>query len=153
MRLFGTNKTDSFNFRNKSYEEIQSFLVNHNLCSFSHRVFIRFDLFIFKIIKSSMPPILNECLIVDSSENIANRLKSKCKKLIYIPHHTSGFGYKTFDHFSSIFYNNFLISKKHFTLYSFKNNLFKNLGIFHLLFLTLFPKFDIPYLLKKFIKS
>ena len=92
-------------------------------------------------------------MIVDSSDTIANRLKSKCKKLSYIPHYTSGFGYKTFDYFSTIFYNNFLISKKHISFYSFKINVFKNLGIFHLLFLKLFPKFDIPYLLKKFIKS
>ena len=145
MRLFGASKSDSFNFMNKSHEEIQSFLANHNLCSFSHRVFIRLDLFIFKIIKSSKPPILNEYMIVDSSDTIANRLKSKCKKLSYIPHYTSGFGYKTFDYFSTIFYNNFLISKKHISFYSFRINVFKNLGIFHLLFLKLFPKFDIPY--------
>ena len=63
---------------NKSHEEIQSFLANHNLCSFSHRVFIRLDLFIFKIIKSSKPPILNEYMIVNSSDTLANRLKSKC---------------------------------------------------------------------------
>ena len=137
---------------NKSHEEIQSFLANHNLCSFSHRVFIRLDLFIFKIIKSSKPPILNEYMIVDSSDTIANRLKSKCKKQSYIPHYTSGFGSKTFDYFSTIFYNNFLISKKHISFYSFKINLYKNFSIFHLLFLKLFPKFDIPYLLKKYIK-
>ena len=97
-----------------------------NLCSFSHRVFIRLDLSIFKIIKSSKPPILNEYMIVDSSDTIANRFKSKCKKLSYIPHYTSEFGYTTFDYLSTIFYNNFLISKKHILFYSFKINLFKN---------------------------
>ena len=106
----------------KSHEEIQSFLANHNLCSFSHRVFIRLDLFIFKIIESSKPPILNEYMIVDISDTNANRLKSKYKKQSYIPHYTSGFGSKTFDYFSTIFYNNFLISKKHISFYSIKIN-------------------------------
>ena len=87
-------------------------------------------MFIYKIINSSTPPILNECLIVDSSDNIANRLKSRRKKLNYEPNFTTGFGYKTFDFFSSIFYNNFLLSKRHISLSSFKNDLFNNLGIY-----------------------
>jgi hypothetical protein len=95
---------------------------------FSHRLFIRLDLFIYKIINSSTPPILNECLIVDSSDNIANRLKSRRKKLNYEPNFTTGFGYKTFEFFSSIFYNKFLLSKRHTSLFSFKNDLFNNLG-------------------------
>jgi hypothetical protein len=98
-RLFGANKSDSFNFYNKSHDEIQSFVTQYNLCSFSHRLFIRLDLFIYKIINSSTPPILNECLIVDSSDKIANRLKSRRKKLNYEPNFTTGFGYKTFDFF------------------------------------------------------
>ena len=151
-RLFGANKSDCFNFYNKSHDEIQSFLTQYNLCSFSHRLFIRLDLFIYKIINSSTPPILNECLIVDSSDNIANRLKSRRKKLKYEPNFTTCFGYKTFDFFSSIFYNNFLLSKRHISLFSFKSDLYKNLGIYHHLFLNIFPKFNIPYLLKKFIK-
>ena len=149
-RLFVANKSDSFNFYNKSHDEIQSFLTQYNLCSFSHRLLIRLDLFIYKIINSSTPPILNECLIVDSSDNIANRLKSRRKKLNYESNFTTGFGYKTFDFFSSIFYNNFLLSKRHISLFSFKNDLFNNLGIYHHLFLNIFPKFNIPNLLKKF---
>ena len=151
-RLFGANKSDSFNFYNKSHDELQSFLSQYNLCSFTHRLFIRLDLFIYKIINSSTPPILNECMIVDTSDNIANRLKSRRKKLNYEPHFTTGFGFKTFDFFSSIFYNNFLLSKRHISLFSFKSDLYKNLGIYHHLFLNIFPKFNIPYLLKKFIK-
>ena len=30
-RLFGTNKSDSFNFTNKSHDELQSFLAQYNL--------------------------------------------------------------------------------------------------------------------------
>ena len=100
------------------------FLSQYNLCSFTHRLFIRLDLFIYKIINSSTPPILNECMIVDTSDNIANRLKSRRKKLNYEPHFTTGFGFKTFDFFSSIFYNNFLLSKRHISLFSFKSDLY-----------------------------
>jgi hypothetical protein len=95
-RLFGANKSDSFNSHMMKY---RVFLTQYNLCSFSHRLFKRFDLFIYKIINSSTPPILNECLIVDSSDKIANRLKSRRKKLNYEPNFTTGFGYKTFDFF------------------------------------------------------
>jgi len=84
-RLFGTIKSDSFNFTNKSHDELQSFLAQYNLNSFTHRLFIRLDTFIYKIINSSKPSILNECLFVDTSDNIANRLKSKRKKLTYEP--------------------------------------------------------------------
>jgi hypothetical protein len=119
-RLFGANKSDSFNFYNKSHDEIQSFLTEYNLCSFSHRLFILLDVFIYKIINSSTPPFLNECLIVDSSDNIANRLKSRRKKLNYEPNYTTGFGYKTFDFFSSIFYNNFIFLKDIFLFSLFK---------------------------------
>ena len=108
-------------------------------------------MFIYKIINLSTPPILIECMIVDTSDNIANRLKSRRKKLNY-EHFTTGFGYKTFDFFSSIFYNNFLLSKRHISLIYLKHDLYKNLGIYHHLFLYIFPKFNIPYLLKKFIK-
>ena len=56
-KLFNSNKSDNYNFSNKLFDEIQSFLAKYKLFSFTHRVFIRLDLFIFKIVNNKCQPI------------------------------------------------------------------------------------------------
>ena len=53
-------KLFKFNFANKSFDEIQSFLTNYKLHSFTHRVFTRLDLFIFKIVINKCPPLFKD---------------------------------------------------------------------------------------------
>ena len=72
------------------------------------RVFIRFDLFLFKIINSKKPPMLNEKLADNVNADLSNRLKSNTNgnllfNTVYVPYFLNGFGYKTFDHFGAIF--------------------------------------------------
>ena len=63
--LFGTNKSDSFNFTNKSHDELQIVLAQYNLNSYTYRLFIRLDKFIYKIINSPKPYIqLNVWLLI-----------------------------------------------------------------------------------------
>ena len=76
VKLFNSNRSDKFNFSNKSFDEIQNFLANYKLFSFSHRVFIRLDLFLFKIVNFNYPPYLSEKLKTNSDDNIANNLRS-----------------------------------------------------------------------------
>ena len=144
-KLFNSNKSDKFNFTNKSPEEIQSFLTNYNLFSFSHRVFVKLDLFLFKIINTGSPPILNTKLTVTNEDTLANRLKSNNINKIYVPSCKQGYGEKTFTHFGAIFYNSFLSDSIQMNLYEFKRTLFKNLDIFHKHFIETFYKFNIAY--------
>ncbi len=53
-------KLFKFNFSNKSFDEVQSFLATFKLYSFTHRFFTRLDLFIFKILNNKCPPFLND---------------------------------------------------------------------------------------------
>jgi len=160
-KLFSSNRSDKFNFSNKSFDEIQSFLANYKLFSFSHRVFIRLDLFIFKIVNSNCPPYLSEKLKTIGDDNIANNLRSNYMQqetqskdhskdmirksdhfdTIYVNRKNHVFGEKTFDHFGALFFNSFMASNKINKLLEFKQYLYKNLGILHHLFLDKFPKF------------
>jgi len=155
LRLFSSNKSNNFYFANKSHQEIQSVLANYNLCSFTHRIFIRLDLFLFKIINSKKPPILNEKLKINQNDTLVNRLKSnKSGNLlfngIYVPYFVNGFGLKTFDHFGALFYNNFLTNLPYVNLKYFKKNLAINLGIYVELFLEKFEKFNNLFKYKRY---
>ena len=54
-------KLFKFNFANKSFDEVQSYLANYKLYSLTHRV-LMLDLFIFKTINNKCPSFLNEKL-------------------------------------------------------------------------------------------
>ena len=131
------------NFSNKSFDEIQSYLAKYKLFSFTHRVFMRLDFFIFKIVNNKCPPYLNEKLVlVNDSDIIANYLvpelisKDHSKDMINqsdhfntlnIPKKSLGVGERTFEYFGAIFNNKFIAGCKLNKLYDFKQYLHKNL--------------------------
>ena len=153
-KLFNTNKSDKFNFTNQSHEEIQLFLSKYNLSSFSHRVFIRLDVFIFKIVQSKSPPLLNEKLFVNTDDSIANRLKSDDiqPNTVYVPTCRHGYGEKTFDNFGALFYNKFLLNISSSSLATFKTAIYSNLIFLHKQFIETFSKFDIKFSYKHYKK-
>ena len=151
-KLFNSNKSDKFNFTNQSLDEIQMFLLKYNLYSFSHRVFVRFNLFMFKIINSKSPPLLYESIVVNKEDIIANRLKSDNADKAYVPSCKQGYGEKTFAHFGALFYNIFVFNNVTISLNVFKNNIFSNLISLHKLFIESFSKFNILFSYKHFRK-
>ena len=151
-KLFNSNKSDKFSFGKistndepKSHDHIQSILSEYKLFSFTHRIFMRLGLFLFKIITTGKPPLLNEKLHIDRSDTIANRLKSDNIDKVYVPTCKLNYGEKTFSHVGAIFYNNFLFNNYNMTLKQFKTHLTVHLGILHTLFLKIFTKFDIKF--------
>ena len=67
--LFDPTKSNNFYFNDMTHDGIHSFLANYKLSSFCHRVFIRLDVFLFKIIKSKTQSLLNHKLRVNQMMN------------------------------------------------------------------------------------
>jgi hypothetical protein len=78
-------KLFKFNFANKSFDEIQSSLANYKLHSFTHRVFTRLDLFIFKIVMNKCPPLLIEKIAsTKKNDNVSSHLRSNYSRPDFI---------------------------------------------------------------------
>jgi hypothetical protein len=78
-------KLFKFNFANKSFDEIQSSLANYKLHSFTHRVFTRLDLFIFKIVMNKCPPLLIEKIAsTKMNDNVSSHFRSNYSRPDFI---------------------------------------------------------------------
>ncbi len=145
-KLFDTNKSGKFNFSDKNDSEVEQTLTNYKLMLFITRVFIRLNMFIYKVTKHSKPSRLASCLKRQPvADTIACRLRSQLQDQLYVPFVNKDFGTKTFDFFGSIFYNNFLNNQSNLDIMSFKKTVLlpTNLRVCLIKFKSVFDKFDI----------
>ena len=146
VKLFNSTKNDKFIFNDDAARliNINKFLKKFNIFSFTHRIFIRLNLFIFKIISNESPPILNSYLKKEDNYQML-KLRSYNASCLKETDSTLHYGDLTFKHFFSEFYNKFLVYNTSLTLKKFKRYIFNNLDILVLDFVTNFIKFNLNF--------
>jgi hypothetical protein len=145
-KMFNSSKSDKFNFANFDASNINSFLKKYNIFSFTHRIFLRLNLFGFKLLSAERPPILASSLKYNT-ERQRSWLRSDDTQLALKPFVKLIFGESTFSYFFSKFFNNFLnlINFSTCTLNNFKTKLLDNFTTSFNRFIEVFDKFNINY--------
>ena len=149
-KLFNSTKQDKFNFSQNDPCSINKFLLKFNIFSFVHRLVIRLNLFLFKIVSSKRPPLLADSIKLRNNVNSKYHLRSFDIPSVLVPATTLHYGDCTFQAFFTKFYNHFLLFNINFNLYKFKRELFLNLDYLVTNFINVFPKFNLLY---KFYKN
>jgi len=75
-KLFNSTKQDKFNFYENEPSSINKFLMKFNIFSFVHRIFIRLNLFLFKIVNTKRSPLLASCIKLKNNINSKYNLRS-----------------------------------------------------------------------------
>ena len=85
VKLFNSTKNDKFIFNDEDDDKlikINNFLKKFNIFSFTHRIFIRLNLFLFKIVTNESPPLLNAYLKKEDNQYVfkLRSFNSQCLK-------------------------------------------------------------------------
>ena len=109
FKLFNSTKTDKFNFKSSENELLNKFLKRFNIFSFTHRVFIKLNLFFYKNFSNENPPILFKKFTDKKTDSltITKILRSNISYSITETNSKLKFGDLTFYSFYTKFYNKF----------------------------------------------
>jgi hypothetical protein len=156
-KLLNSNKSDKFNFYNQEPTIVNNFLKKYKLNSFSHRLFVRLNLFTFNILSTKRPPILLDNFKTFDSRDISYNLRSNSNPGVIESHSKLHYGELTFGFFFSKFYNKILLTSDLFknnnidltnfclSLNQFKIFLHNNLNDLYSVFIDNFAKFNIIF--------
>jgi hypothetical protein len=155
VKLFNSTKNDKFIFNDEDDDKlikINNFLKKFNIFSFTHRIFIRLNLFLFKIVTNESPPLLNSYLKKEDNQYMF-KLRSFNSQCLKETNSTLHYGDLTFKHFFSEFYNKFLVYNTSLSLKQFKKYIFINLDNLVNDFVKNFIKFNLNFFFcKNFLK-
>ena len=146
FKLFNSTKTDKFNFKSSENELLNKFLKRFNIFSFTHRVFIKLNLFFYKIFSNENPPILFKKFTDKNTDSltITKILRSNISYSITETNSKLKFGDLTFYSFYTKFYNKFkFIFSSNCNINLFKKKLILSIDENINFFVANFPSFEL----------